>query len=207
MNAWLVRPQPNNVNKVAVFRSKNIVAIGWPELGDFSNTSREQIKELLAASSYQLEGIELGSAYATIDIFVNQMKEGDLILMPDGADIYFGKLVGSYFYNSAIGCDDENYPHQRKVEWLSDVSRGELSKGLRSSLKVHRTTANLSQHVKEIDALAHGKQPTVQTKDIPVAYPLRSDYTVTFQVPADLTADEARRLSEYFLNLYFKKKE
>lgn len=204
MNAWLVRPRPNNVDKVVEFRSKEIVAIGWSELGDLSNTSREKIKELLTQPPYRLEGLALGNSYATIDIFVNQMREGDLILMPDGADIYFGKLIGPYFYNTATGCDDEDYPHQRKVEWLSDVARDQLSKELRSSLKVHRTTADLSRHAEEIDALAHGRRQMPVQTDVAAAYPLRPNYSVEFRVPVDMTPDEARRLSEYFLNLYFK---
>ena len=104
---------------------------------------------------------------------------------------------------------DVGYSHQRKVTWLNDTSRKQLSKKLRSSLKVHRTTANMSEHVLEIEALATSgtyEQPTESplVDTIKVSYPLRPDCLVSFDIPKDISKDEAKRLSAYFQTLYFK---
>lgn len=147
--------------------------------------------------------------YATVDIFVNQMQKGDLVLVPDGDDIYFGEVMSDYYLDSSVDNDSEGYSHQREVKWLSNTSRKSLSKELRSSLKVHRTTANLSHHTNEIGALAQSKPFTPLTNGITnvieVTYPLRPDFTVIFTIPTDISSDEANRLSIYFKSLYFIK--
>ncbi|MGM9569672.1 MAG: hypothetical protein ACI3XC_06310, partial [Phascolarctobacterium sp.] len=147
----------------------------------------------------------LGNAYATIDIFVNQMQEGDLVLCPDGDDIYFGVITSGYFLNH--DADHKNgFPHQRSVVWKNNKARKELSRELRSALKVHRTTANLSHHYDEIEALYNGHAvPTPDTtKTVPISYTLRPDYVIKFEIPEDITHDEAKRLSTFLTTMYFK---
>ena len=61
------------------------------------------------------------------------MQKGDLLLVPDGEDIFFAEVTGDYTFSAAL-CS-EGYPHQRKVKWLKNVSRSDLSMALRSSLK------------------------------------------------------------------------
>lgn len=207
-SAWLVRPFPHNKKRLEEFKKANIIAIGWPGIGDLSHKSREGIKGILADKPYQLKGLELGNAYATIDIFVNRMAIGDLVLIPDGDDIYFAEITGDYCLNREVDNADAGYPHQRKIKWLADTSRQNLSMPLRSSLKVHRATANLSEHLNEIEALSRGeKYEEAFEKDIPqaisVSYPLRPDFMVSFQIPSDITMEEAQRLSDYLKTLYF----
>ena len=207
-NAWLIRPYPHKQPRLSEFLDKKIIAVGWPCIGDLNGKSREELKETLSKPPYSYEGLTLGNAYATIDIFVNQMKVGDLLLMPNGEDIYFGKITSDYYLDSSVDNDTDGYPHQRKAEWLKNASRKELSKELRSSLKVHRTAANLSHHFAEIDALIHNREVQVatpaNTNSIDVSYPLRPNYNVSFSIPTDITLDEAKRLSAYFASLYFK---
>lgn len=207
-SAWLVRPFPHNKKRLDEFKKADIIAIGWPGIGDLSRKSREGIKEILAGKPYQLKGLELGNAYATIDIFVNRMAVGDLVLIPDGDDIYFAEITGDYYLDTAVDNDDTGFPHQRTIKWLADTSRQNLSMPLRSSLKVHRATANLSEHLNEIEALSHGEEyvETLHTNipgAIAVSYPLRPDFMVSFQIPSDITKGEAQRLSDYFKTLHF----
>ena len=206
-NAWLVRPIPHGINSLTVFKENGVIAIGWPCIGDLTGKSREDLKLLLSKPPYALDGLALGNAYATIDIFVNQMTIGDLILMPNGDDIYFGEITSNYYLDSTVDNDVEGYPHQRAIKWLSNTSRKDLSMDLRSSLKVHRTTANLSHHFDEIEAFSKGiKQPNdiTQKRDLlDVTYPLRPDFEVSFQLPKDISREEAQRLSSYFASLYF----
>lgn len=208
-SAWLVRPFPHNIKRLDEFKKDGIIAIGWPGIGDLSQKSREGIKEILAGKPYRLKGLELGNAYATIDIFVNRMSVGDLVLIPDGADIYFAEITGDYYLDKTVDNDAAGYPHQRRIRWLADTSRQNLSMPLRSSLKVQRATANLSEHKEEIEALSRGeKYEKKLNKDIPqaiaVSYPLRPDFMISFQIPSDITREEAQRLSDYLKTLYFR---
>ena len=85
------------------------------------------------------------------------MNLGDIVLVPDGADIFFAEICSNYYMDSKFDSDQIGYPHQRKVKWLQSVARDELSKSLSSTLKVHRTTADLSKHYDEIAAISHGE--------------------------------------------------
>ena len=204
---WLLRPSPNNVLRINEFRSQNIIAIGWPALGDLEQLSREEIKHLMNQPPYSLNHYALGRAYATVDIFVNQMEIGDLVLVPNVDDIYFCRITSDYYFDASKAGNSEGYPHQRKVEWLNRCDRrNELSIELRSSLKAQSTAAHLDKHAAEIEALANGERhETVPGKaeTVSVSYPLRPDFAVTFEIPNNITKEEAQRLSAYFASLYF----
>ncbi len=99
---------------------------------------------------------------------------------------------------------------------MTCVSRkDDLSLELRSALKNKRTTADLSKFAQEIDALSKGKrlpqnnapEKTTRNPDgldvMEMSYPLRPNFTLTFQLPKNITRDETRRLSQYFATLYF----
>lgn len=205
-HAWLVRPFPHGISRIDLFRSDNFVAIGWPGIGDLTGKSREELKRILSQEPYKLSGLALGNAYATVDIFVNQMDIGDYILVPDGDDIYFGQIVSDYHFEPNADSDDLGYSHQRRVEWSTNTSRKNLSMDLRKSLKVQRTTADLSHHYEEIQTLAAGLIYEPQSlKTITVSYPLRADHIISFEIPEDITQDEAQRLSDYMNTLYFVK--
>lgn len=207
--AWLVRPFPHNQNikRLDEFKNKEIIAVGWPNIGDLSTKSREDIKLILSGTPYNLRSLALGNAYATVDILVNQMEKNDLVLTPDGDDIYFGKITSDYVFDQSVDNNTDGYPHQRNVKWLSSTSRQKLSSSLRSSLKVHRATADLTKHFAEIKALSEGQIFVENTKSpnkISVTYPLRPDFSISFDIPDDIEQNEAIRLSQYFETLYFK---
>lgn len=206
-NAWLIRPVPDGKLRITEFKENEIIAIGWPGIGDLSGKSRMDLKCLLANPPYRLSGLELGNAYATIDIFVNQIKNGDLILTPNGDDIHLGEVASDYYFDFSVDTheEDKGYPHQRKAKWIKTISRNNLSKDLRSSLKVHRTAADLSRHAEEIESLCNGQKPASVTNSIDVTYPLRTNFNISFKIPKDMSCDEAQRLSSYFASLYFKK--
>ena len=187
-NAWLIRPVPHGIPRVTEFKEKGIIAVGWPCIGNLKGKSREDLKHLLSLPPYSLTGLALGNAYATIDIFVNQME-----------------VTSDYYLDAAVDSNEEGYPHQRTAKWITNTSRKDLSMELRSSLKVHRTTANLSHHIDEIEALCKGEKLAVTTDYIEVTYPLRADFEVSFKIPKDISKDEAQRLSSYFASLYFTK--
>jgi len=205
--AWLIRPRPHGIYRMNEFKAQNIVAIGWPGIGDLTGQSREELKHRLSLPPYDLSGLALGNAYATIDIVVNQMQPGDLVLAADGDDIYLGRISGGYRFDPSVDNDAGGYPHQRPVEWFPvNLSRNALSRDLRCALRVHRTAANLSHHYAEIEALSRGEQyqPLEDPgQTVEVSYPLRPDFVIQFEIPNDITRNEAQRLSSYFASLYF----
>ena len=65
--AWLVRPYPTNINRINEFQTENIVAIGWPGIGDLTGKTRQDLKEILSKPPYSYTALALGNAYATVE--------------------------------------------------------------------------------------------------------------------------------------------
>lgn len=204
MNAWMLRPRPHHIYRMQEFQQQNMVAIGWVGTGDLTGMPRETLRQKLQRPPYQLQGMSLGGACAMIDAFVNQMQIGDLILMPDGEDIYFAEITGDYRYHAEADDDRIGCPHQRTVMWLERTTRGKLPAGLRSALKAPRTVTNLTEYLADIEAFAHGNtEGNHSVQEVSVSYPLRPDYNISFAVPTDMTPTEAERLSIFVKSLYF----
>jgi len=210
MKAWLVRPNPHNKLRVEEFRNQNIVGVGWPGIGNLSGKPREQIKQILEGNPYNYTSLELGNAYATIDIIVNRMAKGDLVLVPNGEDIYFAKVEGDYKYDASKDSDAEGYPHQRLVKWLSGpLNRNQLPDILRKSLKAHRATADLSKHYEIIKLLANGIEISdvvlaSENDFIEVEYPIRPGILAKVSIPKNINQNEALRFSDFVKTLYFE---
>ena len=211
--AWLLRPYPHNhdICRLDYFRENNLIAIGWPGIQSLAGKSRDQIKEILEGPPYNLQSLQLGNAYATIDLLVNQMQPQDYVLVPNGDEIYFAKITSSYEYDPEKDNDDEGFPHQRKVTWLrGPISRSELPAVLRNSLKVHRTTADLSKHYDIIKAFAEGTDLPYQPSEGPSSdfivadYPIRPGVLAKISIPQDITQTEASRLGDFVKTLFFK---
>lgn len=204
--AWLLRPRPHNIDRFSLFKMDHFIAIGWPNLGDLSKKSKEEIRTLLTLPPYQYSSLSLGNSTSTIDLFVNQMQIGDYVLIPNGADIHFATIESDYYFKPEYDAPDIGCSHQRKIKWLNRTLRSELPLSLRNSLKVHRSATNLSTHFDIIAALAQGKVPkfiSAKTDLVDVSYPLRPDLFITFQIPKDINATESERFADFIKTLHF----
>lgn len=209
-NSWLLRPSPEEINRMSEFLSENLIAIGWSGTNDLTGKTRKQIKGILSGPPYNYESLKLGNTYATIDIFVNQMEVGDLVLVPNGDDIHFCIIKSDYYFETNNYNNNTGYPHQRKVEWLSSTLRENLPIDLRNSLRVHRATADLSKYFDTINAFANDNPlPESQSQNsddsfVTVDYPLRLDIMAKVTVPKNITKTESERLGDFIKTLYFQ---
>ncbi|MEG1365247.1 MAG: hypothetical protein RSC71_06770, partial [Cetobacterium sp.] len=172
--AWLVRPNTHTANRMGDFLENNIIAIGWSGIGTLEGKSKEEIKKILQDKPYEYTSLILGNVTSSIDIFVNGMEIGDLVLMPDNDDIYIGEVESNYIYEKTKDIDEASYPHQRKIIFLRKILRSELPTNLRTALKIHRVTADLSRYYETIKLLSEGN--IIEFKDdknefIDVEYP------------------------------------
>lgn len=206
--AWLVRPIPHKHNRINEFKSMNIIAVGWPFIGNLSGKSRTDIKSLLQEEPYDLTGLKLGNVYPNLDILVNRMNVNDLVLIPNGDDIYFGKINSDYIYDESKDNDEEGYPHQRKIIFLhGPISRSILPNSLRSSLKSQRTISELSKHYDIIKQLSEGKSVNDLEDSngfIDIEYPIRPNLSVKISLPEDISQSEANRLGDFIKTIYFE---
>lgn len=85
------------------------------------------------------------------------IKQGDIILSPDGSGTYkLGEVLGDYYY-----AQGQYLPHRRKVRWLNTtIDRSAMSEALQSSTGSIGTISDISSYHEEIEKLmAEAKAP------------------------------------------------
>jgi predicted Mrr-cat superfamily restriction endonuclease len=211
VKAWLVRPKPHNINRIREFLDEKIIAIGWPELSSLIGKTEENIKTELKSHPRNYTPDQLGAAASTVNKFVNEMRINDIVVVPDGSNIYFCKIIGEYYYDPTKSSQSQGYPHQRKVEWIKGpVRRDDIPEALRKSLRAPRTLADLSHHIDSIlnfvGIAGNDQQTTTQVGDDYVVfdYPVRLNTTASIKIPKDITQAEAARLGDFVKTLYFE---
>lgn len=207
--AWLIRPNPHNIYRMREFMNDNIVAIGWPELLSLAGKASDDIKKALKNTSLNYSPDQLGTATSTVNKFVNEIRIGDIIVVPDESNIYFCKIVSDYYYEP--NKMSEGYPHQRKVEWLQGpIRRDDIPDALRQSLRAPRALADLSHHVKSIQTFLGNDDSDQQTNSdndseyVTFDYPIRLNKVASIKIPKNITQAEAIRLGDFVKTLYFE---
>ena len=219
-NAWFVRSKLDDTNMIEWFNTYGIVAtkvrgtdldVDYESSIDLSRKSVEEINDILSEEPYQLKDGDLGNTRLYLDLFVNQMEIGDLVLVPDGRTIHFARIAGDYEHQSnVITPIYKNRPtppwlaHRREVEWLGKISRDDLSDKLRDALKNQRLVGDLSKFYDEIEARSQGLPYEPKKDTIEVRYPLRPDFEITYTIPADMNAAEAEKLGAHFKTVFFR---
>ena len=165
---WVVRVRGGEFTEDC--RKGQYTAIGWNKLGDLSwllseKLEEEETKEKLCdlySKKWPNEGkvarrINSGQIFR----FVREIKNGDFVLSPTAKrTVLIGKVSGDY-YPSHKKKDDCDYKQRRKVEWLEEVPRDEMSQGLRNSLGAHLTVFQLRGHEAELSALTEGRRVAI----------------------------------------------
>jgi predicted Mrr-cat superfamily restriction endonuclease len=147
------------VQRIQEFLEGNFVAIGWPNIGDLTGQTKEEIYTKLV-SQYGYEGIRLKNTTTVVDNFANKLVAGDLLVSPNGGDIYIAEVVGDYTYDLSKDNEEEGYPHQRAVKWLNKdnpLPRTSLPVSLRSSLRGWLTVTRLGDFRADLKTLLSGK--------------------------------------------------
>ena len=160
---WLVRTNPDNTYRLKEFLENDIIAIGWSNLLDLSNMPKNIILEELSRNDYSCSNVKLG----VINHFVNNIKVGDLCIIPDGDKIYMAKVTSPYYYDATKV--EDGYPHQRKVEFINKdkpISRSSLPEVVRKSLGAQNYVAHLKHRIDEFRAFLLEKEPNNDKIDI-----------------------------------------
>jgi restriction system protein len=114
----------------SLFLKKNLVALGWHEVGDVGRLSadREAFKEKVKSTFPNWKPGKIPGAAGQLYRFVHEMKVGDLVIYPSKRDrqVHIGEITGSFRY-----CPEyrDNYPQTRSVKWLKHLPRTVFSQG------------------------------------------------------------------------------
>ncbi|WP_226536414.1 hypothetical protein [Fictibacillus halophilus] len=136
MNIFMLRSKPNNIERINHFLNQDEVGIGWYETGDLTGASKEDIRDALKELGY--EGQSLLTNLGMVNAFVNTMKEGDIVLIREGATVHIGE-VKAYDWKTEPEYVEKRMGHIRPTKWLAHVPFKDLNAEMQSLLKNIRT--------------------------------------------------------------------
>ncbi|MBI1302788.1 MAG: restriction endonuclease [Phycisphaera sp.] len=113
-----------------LFLRRNLVALGWPELGDLSRlgASREAFKAAAEACFPDRNPGNIRNCAGQLFRFLHEMRIGDLVVYPSRSDrlVHVGRVTGEYRF---VSDEVAAYPNRRTVEWKRRIPRTQLSQG------------------------------------------------------------------------------
>lgn len=155
-NMWMVRAGRGG-NFIDDFLERNIVAIGWNDLGDIpNNLSRDELMARVIQAWPNRKKSQTAISVGQIYRYLNEMKIGDRVLSYDSGRRKYvvGTIKSEVFY------DPESMPELprcRKVNWDGEVERDGLSIATKNTLGAISTLFLLSESAaEEIDRMLTG---------------------------------------------------
>jgi restriction system protein len=130
---WMVRSDAGKYFNE--FQEKSCVAIGWQDLGDVAPTEpKAALVARLAATLSHLKPGSWQSGASQILRFLNEIKIGDGVVTYDPSRRIYA--VGEFTSDASFDAKrfEGELPRVRKVRWMSEVSRDQLSIGTRNTL-------------------------------------------------------------------------
>lgn len=158
MAVWLVRAGSRGEREDLVLE-KNIILIGWDELGDLSNIdTREALLARLEASYPGAKQKTLHNWASQIWLFIKEMQLGDLVALPlkQRPAVAFGEVTGGYQYHPDLPPGARQI---RPVRWIKEIPRSAIDQDLLYSLGAFMTVCRIQRNnaQKRIRALLEGK--------------------------------------------------
>jgi predicted Mrr-cat superfamily restriction endonuclease len=125
MNLYQVKSNPQGIERMAEFLRDNYISIGYPGIGDLDDIGPNELKERLA-QAYEYERQELLERADELVTFVQEMQDGDYVLVAENDSVYLGD-VGDYYYVDASDSMEDGLCHRRGVTWLQCIPRSDLN--------------------------------------------------------------------------------
>jgi len=137
-----LKNKPHGINRGKLFLEEGFVCIGWPEIGNLEKADKETIRQKLE-ERYDYGGQRLGAYTGVVNMFVNVVKPGDVILVPDGSIVHVG-IAGPYRYERDYDDWEIGMCHRRPVEWKATVAKSSLDQKVVDLVKNRGTMTKFS---------------------------------------------------------------
>ena len=147
--AWIIRVKREGYSDTASSLERGDTRIFW-SLDVDPGSTLEQIKKALQAQEPEITNHSLGNQAGSIHRFISRVQKGDIVLMPDGSELYFGTVTSEAEYLS----DEKHW--RRGVDWLNPneaVDRGDVSPALYSRLRSLLTITEITELLPELEQI------------------------------------------------------
>lgn len=155
-NYFRVRAFPNLEDHYDDFIKYNVVALGWPDIGDLTGKSKEEIRDLLVKGYKFKNNRALGLA---VGFFMKllSMKKGDIIVVPhNNKTITFLEVTSTYVYDKTF--INVHMAHQVKTKLLKTVSVSDIPHSFKKSIDTMATLTSLRKYAELIEGILHEKE-------------------------------------------------
>lgn len=139
MRIFRMRTIPHGIERFQMFMDESFVCIGWPGLGNLENTTKDELRNLIA-TAFKATGHKAGHTLGQVNAFVNTMQKGDIVIIANKGYAYFA-TVGDYEYEPKFDNDTDGMCHRRRVKWLGKLPQNELNASMQSLLRNRNTIA------------------------------------------------------------------
>ena len=147
--AWVIRAGIRGSGD-SYFMNEGIICLNDPGLGDLSQIKPDRQSFYDAYRVIKPDDTHAGIAGigGKYYRFVHEMKVGDMVIYPSlrTRGIYVGEILGKYLFNDL----NTQFPHQRKVKWITSFPKDALSKSAQYELGAARTFFKYKKHINEI---------------------------------------------------------
>lgn len=144
---WIYSPG-HNASRWSECTEKEIMLIGWGEIGDLSQFSSKSAMKAAMQEAYGDNKPYRNAALATWQ-FTNEMKAGDIVFAKKGRDTVIGRGVVESDYVFDDSSDDE-YNNIRKVKW-TDI--GEWEHPGQAAMKTLTDITQYTEYVEKLNAM------------------------------------------------------
>jgi restriction system protein len=145
---WMVRAGRDSVF-IDEFLSRQMIAIGWSQLGDLSQIhSREQLAQLVEQAWPENNRFQNAASVGQLYRFLVEIVPGQVVTTYDSSSriYHIGTVTGDYEYHAEF---DPELRHTRSARWEKEVSRDELSAEAKNSLGAISTIFSLPPSVSD----------------------------------------------------------
>jgi predicted Mrr-cat superfamily restriction endonuclease len=151
---FLFRANPDGVNQMDAFLQTNSISIGWTTVPSMEGKGKDEVKICLEKVYAEVSNSSVGQ----VNHFVNNMKIGDLCLIPrrGSNDVYLAEITKEYYYDGT----DKKLCHKVGVEFLNKdnpYNRREFSLELRKALRPPMTIADVSDKLDGLNAFMNNE--------------------------------------------------
>lgn len=168
--AFVLRISPGGTDLVPEAIEQNQIIIGWGVSGLLEpNLNWEQFRSIVSDHFYAQEPNlrRAGGASGQLWRFINDMSDGDLVVVPYNSDFYVAEVAGAAYFSKEAPEGERTF--RRPVRWLNGkkpIPRSIAKSALISRMKSYGTctsAGDLLAEIKDCIVVAEaGHQPTFQ---------------------------------------------